>query len=221
MAVYKLFDKEIDPKVLSVYDYVQAKQGAADGPKVRKLNLSGPRFGASYLSGTNRKVMEASRDLGGFDKTAFMTVIGYQFEKQYLYTGPFQAVFQANFSVTGLDQQMAIPSLAILNGFRSTKTGWEFGFGPSFRIRRSAEGFYSAADGTWKLANEALPLENPNITKRLDSRGDIEFFSSWVWAVGKSFRAGSMNIPINFYTIPDKDGWIYGISMGYAIHKSK
>ena len=219
LAVQKLFDRPIDPKMLQIYDYSAAKRGELEGPAIRKYNLSGPRFGASYLSGVNGKVFQASKQEGGFDKAPFMTVIGYQFEKQYLYTGPFQAVFQVNISVTGLDQQMAIPSLAILNGFRSTKTGWEFGFGPAFRIRRSESGFY-AEDGTWKLESEAKPLENPDIIDRLDSRGDIQFFSSWIWAVGKSFKAGSMNIPINFYTIPDKDGWLFGLSMGYALHKN-
>lgn len=216
LAVYKLFDREIPEKWLNVYDYERVKRGSLEGPEIIKYNLSGPRFGATYQTGKMGEVLAQPKNVGGFDKSPFMTVIGYQYEKSYLYTGPFQAVFQMNFSLTGLDQQMAIPSFTVLNGFRSTKGGWEFGFGPSFRFKRSAEGFYR--DGVWKLSNEAEPYENPSKTDRIDSRGKTKFVSSWVWGIGKSFKAGSMNIPVNFYTIPDKDGWLFGISMGYAIH---
>lgn len=221
LAVFKLFDQPIDEKKLAIFDYDKAKRGALEGPEILEYNLSGPRFGGVYQTGEMGNILKRSTTEGGFDKSAFMSVIGYQFEKQYLYTGPFQAVFQVNFSLTGLDQQLAVPSMTILNGFRTTKGGWEFGFGPSFRIKRTAEGFYrNNADGsrTWHLSGEAEPYEDPSKTRRLDSRGDIKLISSWVWGIGKSFKAGSMNIPINFYTIPDKDGWLFGLSMGYAIH---
>ena len=112
---------------------------------------------------------------------------------------------------------MAIPSMALLNGFRSSKGGWEFGFGPTFRFRKTAEGFYGK-DGEWNLLNEAQPGEEIEEEKRLDSRGSVNIISSWVWAIGKSFKAGNMNIPVNVYAIPDKDGWQFGISMGYALH---
>jgi hypothetical protein len=69
------------------------------------------------------------------------------------------------------------------------------------------------------LWNDQEPGENASKTTRMDSRGTTKLISSWVWAVGKSFKAGSMNIPINFYAIPDKDGWLFGLSMGYALHK--
>lgn len=222
LAVYKLFDKEIDEKLLNIYDYSRATQGNVEGPDVRQYNLSGPRFGGTYQTGKLENVITAGKNSGGFDKKPFMTVIGYQYEKQYLYTGPFQAVFQMNFSLTGLDQQTAIPSFSILNGFRGTKSGWEFGFGPSFKLRKIADGFYrTSEDGSesWVLWGDQLEGESVSKTTRMDSRGTTKLISSWVWAVGKSFKAGNMNIPVNFYAIPDKDGWLFGLSMGYALHK--
>ena len=218
LSVLKLLDQPIDPKLLSVYDYNTVKQGNFEGPKVKKFNLSGPRFGGVYQTDKMGDILAASKNEGGFNKSRFMTSIGYQFEKQYLYTGPFQAVFQANLSLNGLDQQMAIPSLAVLNGFRGTKNGWEFGFGPIFRVRKMAEGFYRA-DGSWHLNKEQTLGEVINKEDRLDSRGENKLISSWVWAVGKSFKAGNMNIPINAYAIPDKDGWMFGLSMGYALSR--
>jgi len=216
MAVFKLFNKKIDRRFINIYDYETVKSAALEGPEIIQYNLSGPRFGAAYQTGSMGEILTNGKNNGGFNKQPFMTVIGYQMEKQYLYTGAFQAVFQMNFSLAGLDQQMAIPSVALLNGFRTSKGGWEFGFGPTFRFRKTAEGFYR--DGTWNLLNEALPGEEIEKEKRLDSRGSVSFISSWVWAVGKSFKAGNMNIPVNFYTIPDKDGWQFGISMGYALN---
>lgn len=216
MAVYKLFDKEVDSRFTNLYDYETVKKASLEGPEVIKYNLSGPRFGASYVAGMNREIMMGSKSNGGFAKQPFMTVIGYQVEKQYLYTGSLQAVFQMNFALTGLDQQLAIPSLTLLNGFRLANSGWEFGFGPSFRIRRSADGFYRGDE--WFLMNEKVADEEVEKLERIDSRGSNKLSSSWVWAIGKSFKAGNMNIPVNFYTIPDKDGWLFGVSMGYALH---
>lgn len=217
MAVFKLFDRKIEKKFLSIYDYETAKRAELEGPKIEQYNLSGPRFGVSYQTGSMGNILSGKKSEGGFNKLPFMTVIGYQAEKQYLYTGSMQAVFQFNFSLAGLDQQMAIPSVSFLNGFRSTIGGWEFGFGPSIRIKKEAEGFYR--DGEWKLMDEKLEGEVVEVEKRLDSRGVYFVNTSWIWAVGKSFKAGNMNIPINFYTIPDKDGWLFGLSMGYALHK--
>lgn len=216
MAVYKLFDREIDNKFKNIYDYETVKEASLEGPEIIKYNLSGPRFGGAYQSGLMGDILASGENKGGFNKQQFMTVLGYQMEKQYLFTGAFQAVFQMNFSLAGLDQQMAIPSVAILNGFRSSKGGWEFGFGPTFKFKKTAEGFYR--DGEWHLLKDAQPGEEVNKETRLDSRGRISFVSSWIWAVGKSFKAGNMNIPVNIYTIPDKDGWQFGISMGYALH---
>jgi len=216
MAVFKLFNKKIDRRFKNIYDYETVKSAALEGPEIVKYNLSGPRFGAAYQTGKMGSILKNGKNNGGFNKQPFMTVIGYQMEKQYLYTGAFQAVFQMNFSLAGLDQQTAIPSLALLNGFRTSKGGWEFGFGPTFRFRKSASGFYK--DGKWTLLNEAQPGEEFEEEERLDSRGDLGMISSWVWAIGRSFKAGNMNIPVNLYTIPDKDGWQFGISMGYALH---
>jgi TolB-like protein len=224
LAVFKLFDKEIDEKLLNIYDYSRATQGNAEGPDVRQYNLSGPRFGGVYQTGKLENVVTSGKSSGGFNKKPFMTVVGYQYEQQYLYTGPFQAVFQLNFSLTGLDQQTAMPSFSVLNGFRGTKNGWEFGFGPSFRLRKVADGFYRKGDNgseSWVLWEDRIEGESANKTTRMDSRGSTKLISTWVWAVGKTFKAGSMNIPINFYAVPDKDGWLFGLSMGYALHKKK
>ena len=216
MSVKSLFGKKVRMDDLSVFNFDKAKNAELEGPRIKPYNLSGPRFGVSYLTGLNGDII-ASHDPGGFGKSPAMTVIGYQYEKSYLYTGAVQAVFQTNFSLTGLDQQMGIPSLSLLNGFRTTKHGWEIGFGPIFRFKTVQDGYTDEA-GNWVTKNEN-PDHSGVFSSRLDSRGDLTLQAGWLWAIGKSFKAGNMNIPVNLYAIPDNDGWLFGFSFGYALHK--
>ena len=215
MSVKGLFSKKIRIDDKAVFDFDIAKNAELEGPRIKPYNLSGPRFGGSYVTGVNKEVLTSS-EAGGFGKEAFMTVIGYQYEKSYLYTGAVQAVMQINFSLTGLDQQMAIPAASFLNGFRSSKYGIEVGFGPIFRFKKAALG--AMVDGEWVLKSDASSFEG-KFVRRLDDRGQYLLQAGWVWAVGKSFKAGNMNIPVNLYAIPDNNGWLFGLSMGYALHK--
>jgi hypothetical protein len=63
---------------------------------------------------------------------------------------------------------------------------------------------------------------NPNpyeIVTGLDKRGDIKLAATWVWAVGKTFHSGYLNIPVNAYFSYGKDGWFTGLSVGFNIAK--
>ena len=216
MSVKSLFNKKVRMDDLVVFNFDKAKNAELEGPRIKPYNLSGPRFGVSHITGLNSDILQSTGP-GGYNKNPSMTVIGYQYEKSYLYTGAVQAVFQTNVSLTGLDQQLAIPSLSLLNGFRSVKYGFEIGFGPIFRLKQVQKGYVDESN-TWITAGD-----NPNydgvLSNRLDSRGDYKFQPGWVWAIGKSFKAGNMTIPVNLYAIPDNDGWLYGFSFGYALHK--
>ncbi len=218
MSVKGLFNNKVKKDDLAVFNFDIAKSSQLDGPRVKPYNLSGPRFGVSHLTGINSTILE-SAGAGGYNKSSTMTVIGYQYEKAYLYTGALQAVFQTNFSLTGLDQQLAIPSFSLLNGFRSAKYGWEIGFGPIFRVKQVSEGFVNT-DNKWVGANEddAIGYEGV-LSKRLDSRGNHVLQAGWLWAIGKTFKAGNMAIPLNLYAVPDNEGWLFGLSFGYALHK--
>ena len=215
MSVKNLYEQKVKMDDLSVFDFDRAKNAELEGPRIKPYNLSGPRFGVSYMTGLNKSILQSHGE-GGFGKSPAMTVIGYQYEKSYLYTGAVQAVFQTNFSLTGLDQQMAIPSFTLLNGFRSSKYGWEVGFGPVFRFKKILKG-YNGENG-WVSEGED-PMYSGVFTDKLDSRGNFVLQPGWIWAVGKTFKAGNMNIPVNLYAIPDNDGWLYGFSFGYALHK--
>ena len=91
-------------------------------------------MGLSYVIGNTAKILQQKKSNGGYeiDPTVF-SQIGYQFEGSYLSAGNFQALVEGLIFINGIEKEMFSPSFALLNGFRSSKNGWEFGFGPTFR----------------------------------------------------------------------------------------
>jgi hypothetical protein len=127
--------------------------------------------------------------------------------------------------ITGLDQGKVIPSFTILNGLRDNRLGLEFAFGPNFLLTRKASGYHDS-EGAWHLESEwdtKLNGKNPNsIEKRTDSRGDYTLATGFIFAFGKTFRSGRLNIPVNAYVRPNyKDGSQYGISFGFNARTHK
>ena len=143
--------------------------------------------------------------------------------------------------MTGLEQGLLNPSITFMNGFRSSKSGLEFAFGPSIRLATVSDGYYytdngygEAADGLWYQTNEwnsedhivadttsgaaVTYIENPNrVFKRSDSRGSTIVTTNWVWAIGKTFHSGYLNIPVNVYFSHGKYSWFVGASMGFNL----
>jgi hypothetical protein len=222
ITVKKMFDIEIDDaeeqKLTKPFDF----ESSINYPEVATLNLSGPRMGFTAFSGELSSIYRDPLESGGFDATPLMFQFGYQFEVKYLNEGDFQALFEFIPIITGLDQGKFIPSVSVLNGIRSNKTGWEFAFGPVFYILREADGFYDE-NNEWNLTREYEgELPNPaSIVSRLDSRGDLVFDSGFVFAVGKTLKSGRLNIPINAFAVPSKSGSRFGISMGFNASRYK
>ena len=203
------------------------------------LKNNGPRMGLSYVIGNTAKILHAPENQGGWDlknSTVILSQIGYQFEGAYLSAGSFQALIEGMIFINGIEKEMFSPSFALLNGFRSSKNGWEFGFGPTFRLTKMKDGYYIGdtvgGNGDYKdldkdnLANWRLrsewsgPGENPHtIRTRTDSRGDIRLKTGWVWAVGKTFHSGYLNIPVNLFYSSGKEGGYLGLSVGFNIAK--
>ncbi|MFN3918329.1 MAG: hypothetical protein ACK4K0_11415 [Flavobacteriales bacterium] len=189
-------------------------------PYKSALKLDGPRMGFTVLTGNTAEIFKSPESQGGYNGFPAMFQFGYQFEKQYLNEGNFQALFEFIPMVTGLDQGIAIPSLTILHGLRGNKKGWEFAFGPTISLVRKSEGYYDM-DGGWNRVrdyNDTIPLAYHTVT-RMDKFGDPTLTSGFVFAFGRSFRSGKMNIPFNAYVIPQKDGWRFGASFGFNARK--
>ena len=223
-SIESLLGAPVNTELENLYLFQKHEADLVDKPNVRKLNLSGPRFGVSMLTGQNAAILAAPKNKGGFDISPLMTQFGYHTEARYLNTGNVMALVEFFGLSGGMEQQKFIPSLSIINGFRWKKSKWEFGFGPTFNIQQHTSGFYDE-NNTWHLEQDKYNGEfkgkDINIVDRLDSRGANRITSSWVFAVGKTLTSGNLNIPVNLYAIPNKGGWTFGLSMGWSIEKSK
>jgi hypothetical protein len=189
---------------------------AVNNPYQLRLKSDGPRMGATMFTGETARILKSSANKGGFEAEPLMFQFGYQFEKQYLNEGNFQALFEFIPMVTGLDQGLFIPSITIMNGMRNNKSGWEFAFGPTFSLVTKSQGYYSGEDNTWTTLNDSVPVpENADVITRLDSRGDVSIQAGFIFACGKTFKSGRLNVPVNAFVIPSNKGLRMGVSFGF------
>ncbi|MCK4921434.1 MAG: hypothetical protein KAS71_10340 [Bacteroidales bacterium] len=202
----------------------------------KSMKLNGPRMGVAFLTGELGEVITRNENKGGYDGYPILSQFGYQYEIQYLSAGDFQALIEFVGILTGLEQRMFIPNVVVMNGFRLNDSGWEIAFGPSFTIRKTEYGFYdtdnlmAGAAGEWYLEYEWAPIDpvtypsNPyynKIVERMDSRGEVSLSTGWVWAIGKTFKSGYLNIPVNMYVSPNKEGWYMGLSVGFNTSRKR
>lgn len=107
-----------------------APAGAQTMPPTASLqiNLSGPRFGWTFLSAESLAAMNER----GIEVGSIISQFGWQFERRFYVNGGGTAVLHEFIPmVAGLDHGMAIPTLTYMVGVR-TAGGAEFGIGPNF-----------------------------------------------------------------------------------------
>jgi hypothetical protein len=216
----QLFGRPVDPNVITQLTKPDSYDARARTPVIEKINLSGPRMGGTFFTGETATILAAPKSQGGYKAFPLMFQFGYQFEKQYLAAGQFQALFEFIPMLTGLDQGLVIPSFTVMNGLRANRHGYEFAFGPTINLVQKDFGYYDSEHNwitrsEWNKANANTLAPPPAFVERLDSRGDFKLGSSFVFGVGKTFRSGNLNIPVNFYAIPGRSGWRFGLSFGY------
>ncbi len=221
LSVADMFGKKIDRLLMDKLSKRYEFDNSTNNPNQERLRLDGPRMGFTTYSGGLRDRMMESKNTGGFDAFPVFFQFGYQFEKQYLNEGKIQALFEFVPMITGLDQGYFIPSASILHGIRSNVNGWEFAFGPTFNLVPMAKGYYDA-NNDWQLENQWDKEQgnkgktNPfEIVDRLDSRGDYALHTAFVLAAGRTFKSGKLNMPVNVFVIPGRDGWRFGLSFGF------
>ncbi len=216
ITLYKMFNRTVDSAVLERLTKKFQFDNATTNPYKNRLNLSGPRLCSTYFNGESANIMQLPRSAGGFNAIPVMFMFGYQFEKQYLNEGNFQALFEFVPTITGVDQGLFLPNINILHGVRHNVSGWEFAIGPSFGLVKKAKGYYTA-DGVWHLDYEWTSTEaNPNtIEERVDSRGETKYHSGFIFAAGKSFKSGKINFPVNLFIIPSKNNFRAGLTFGF------
>jgi hypothetical protein len=180
------------------------------------LVASGPRMGYSMVFGEAASIIQQAEHQGGFASFPGSFHFGYQFEKRYLNEDGFQALLEFIPMISGMDQGRFIPSVTLMNGIRGNKNGWEFAAGPHLSLTQKADGFYGP-DGNWYLQKDSAKFGNnkPQIIERMDSRGEYQFETAFVFAIGKTIRSKFLNIPVNVYVMPKKGNTRIGISVGY------
>lgn len=221
ITVRSMFEKSIDQNLLTKLTQRNTFDNATNNPTKDRLRLDGPRLGFVGFTGNISNILQADKSVGGFEAFPVMFQFGYQFEKQYLNEGKIQALFEFIPMITGVDQGYFIPGFSLLHGLRSNVNGWEFALGPTINLSPKSRGYYDASN-TWHREHEwnhnpaNENIENPfTIKERLDSRGDYVFQTGFVLAFGRTFKSGKLNLPVNAYVIPGKDGFRIGASLGF------
>ncbi len=184
-----------------------------------KVNLSGPRFGATVTFGDAGKRLQAPKSQGGFNMFPVSSSFGYQHEVQFISAGDFQALFEMVGMLNALESGQLIPSFTLMNGFRFNKIGLEFGIGPVFRITKTAEGYYDN-DKNWVLKDEFSPID-ANFITQIDYRGNPELSTGLIIAIGYTIKSGYINFPINLYASPRKEGTVVGLLLGFNVANKK
>ena len=142
-------------------------------PFARRIDLSGPRFGVSFLSPgiVDKIALESEQQVG-----TVVTQFGWQFEKRFGGGGGtgLTGVTEWILLVGGMEHGAFLPSVNWLVGLR-TRSGTEFGVGPNV-----------------SPAGAAIVL-----------------------AVGKTFRSGALNLPVNLAVVPSASGVRVSLLCGF------
>lgn len=248
-AVRKLHGLEVE-KALTDRLYFQDEPATLNN--IGRINNSGPRIGYAMMTGDLMEFAQRNENQGGLDIFPAVSMIGYQFEIQYIGTENFSALFEIIPNISGLEQGKFIPTLSLLNGFRFGKAGWEIAFGPGLGLKQTSRGFfdtegqfgnpnYYITESEWtEYANREFaddPQYAPNgyfempqpsdiipsyeFSKHADARGKTELTTNFLFAIGRTFRAGSLNIPVNLFYSAKAKGGIAGINVGFNVIKAK
>lgn len=233
VLVRQMHDIEIHPEVLSKIAHDNKPIVKSD---VYKIDNTGPRIGYSLFTGDLEEFATRGRRQGGLDIFPGATMIGYQFEKQYIGTESFSALGEVLLTISGLEQGIAIPSITLMHGIRFGKGGWELAFGPGFGLVKKSEGFFDS-EGTygdpgkyWTL-NEFQNSNNYDpelmnepiypIDEHLDDRSKTYHLNTrFVVAAGRTFQVGALNLPVNVFYSNMRNSGMVGLSVGFNVVKN-
>jgi hypothetical protein len=139
--------------VLPVVAEAQAPADNRVPGRTQNIQLSGPRFGLTFLTDATRDSIKAKTDK---TVSSVITQFGWQFENQFLGTADgLAAVNEWIVLVGGLDQGLFLPSLSWIVGIRG-QGGAEIGVGPN--ISAAGVGLVAAAGVTYRSSTMNIPL---------------------------------------------------------------
>ncbi len=217
ITLKKLLEIPIDKTIETALIKENQYESSINVPDVERLSLSGPRIGFTLLTGDEANIIRAESEVGGFEGRPLYFQFGYQFEVSYLNAGKIQALFEIIPVISGVDQGVVIPSLTLLNGVRLNTNGFELAVGPTFILTKKGEGYYDK-DNKWHIGK----VPDGYVKKyRLDSRGEPYLDTGLVIGLGKSFKSGKVNFPLNIFTVLKKKEFQFGLSLGFNASNNK
>lgn len=181
-------------------------ENSVNNPNESKVNLSGPRTGITLFTGNLGKAYRIPQEQGGYGMQPWVWNFGWQFETQFVNSGYSQALFEYVFNIAGVEKGRFIPSSTLLLGYRYNKYGLEVAVGPIISIVRKMDASYEDSTGYHEV-------------KFPSPKGQAAFSPGLVIAVGKTFKSGRMNFPVNVYAIPRQEGWSFGLTFGFNVKK--
>ncbi|MCC6816961.1 MAG: hypothetical protein IT267_11160 [Saprospiraceae bacterium] len=222
ITLQKMYGLPVNEQKFKQLTTIQSQESTINNPEVSRLNLNGPRFGFGYILGRDGESFKRAESQGGFDAFPVLSQFGYQFEVAYLNQGNIQGLFEFVPSISGIEHGAFIPSIAILHGVRSNKSGLEFAVGPVLVAAKRTLGYYNENNNWIRKVDIRGPLSEEienKLSSEIDRRGNLRIEGGLVIAIGKSIRSGSVNFPINIYCILKKDSPRLGFSMGFNTKK--
>jgi len=75
--------------------------------------------------------------------------------------------------------------------------------------------------GQWLPGRNFEAPSEDEFSTYLHKEGFAEFNASWVMAIGRTFRKGALNVPLNIYYSGNKFGGMIGASVGFNVVRSK
>jgi len=73
---------------------------------------------------------------------------------------------------------------------------------------------------TWPSPEDVSGL-NYTMNDHYDRRGSVKLTTTWVFAFGRTFSAGALNIPVNVFYSSSRGGGMVGLSVGFNVQNSK
>ena len=155
--------------------------------------LAGPRIGMTFITaGSSADFLHKGHNfVDNDDKNklgetghAFITQYGWQWESRFADgSGDVVGIVEWVALVGGMEQGKFLPSMSSIIGVR-TSNGFEVGVGPNLSLM----GFESS---------ESDEFNNPILPTPVVGLGMI-------FAIGKNFKSGDLNLPVNLVFIPGK-----------------
>jgi len=102
-----------------------------------------------------------------------------------------------------------------------SESDWKNYANANYKTNDSDSLYYSNGIYTEPSAYDVTGKESYSNESTLDARGDLKLSANWLMAFGRTFKAGSLNIPVNVYYASSKSGGNVGVSVGFNVVKSR